>query len=257
MGTAKHGKVTQCFDGIWQFMGVSRSAHAYLVRGSRRAILIDAGLPDSADWLTACLAELGMRPQDLDLVIVTHEHIDHAGGAPRLAQHCPIAAHRLAARKLALHDEFAMMNKAFAAEFADFEIDLQLDDGCRIEAGGVSLHVLHTPGHCSGSICLLEPRRRILFSADTIMASGIVGGVLGSGNVADYIASLERLAMLRIDHLLPGHGRVSAEAAKDIDAGLQRLHGLLDDSHALFSTLRATDRGFDDVLRSLRDLNNL
>jgi hydroxyacylglutathione hydrolase len=257
MSLERRPQVVQCFEGIWQFVGVSRAAHAYLVRGTRRAILIDTGLPNSSEYLVACLAELGMKPGDLDLVVLTHEHIDHAGGAPQLSRFCPIAAHRLAARKLSLRDEFAMMNKAFTSDLGDFEIDLLLEDGCRIEAGGVTLHVLHTPGHCSGSICLLEPRRRVLFSADTIMAAGIVGGVLGSGNVADYIASLERLAILRIDHLLPGHGRLSSTAETDVAGGLKRLHGLLDDSQALFSTLRTTDRGFDDVMRSLRELNNL
>jgi glyoxylase-like metal-dependent hydrolase (beta-lactamase superfamily II) len=257
MSLERRPQAVQCFEGIWQFVGVSRAAHAYLVRGTRRAVLIDTGLPNSSEYLVACLAELGMKPGDLDLVVLTHEHIDHAGGAPQLARFCPIAAHRLAARKLSLRDEFAMMNKAFASDLGDFEIDLLLEDGCRIEAGGVTLHVLHTPGHCSGSICLLEPQRRVLFSADTIMATGIVGGVLGSGNVADYIASLERLAILRIEHLLPGHGRLSSTAESDIAGGLKRLHGLLDDSQALFSTLRTTDRGFDDVMRSLRELNNL
>ena len=50
------------------------------------------------------------------------------------------------------------------------------------------------------------------------------------------------------------HGVGSLE---DIDTGLKRLHGILDDSQALFSLLRETDRGFDDVVRSLRELNSL
>lgn len=253
-------RVQALFDGVWQIMGVARAAHAYLVRGTRRTVLVDTGLPSSFDGLCTALATLGLAPDDLDLVVLTHEHIDHAGSAPRLAQHCPVAAHRLAARKLSLQDEFTMMNRAFPGQPAlvgDFEIDLVLEDGCRIEAGGGrTLHVLHTPGHCSGSICLLDAGHRALISADTIMAGGVVGGVLGSGNVSDYIASLERLALMRIDHLLPGHGRVSHDADADIGSGLRRLHGLLDDSQALFSLLRETDRGFDDVMRSLRELNN-
>jgi glyoxylase-like metal-dependent hydrolase (beta-lactamase superfamily II) len=250
-------RVTELLDGIWQIMGVSRAAHAYLVRGTRRTVLVDTGLPASYDGLCSALATLGLAPTDLDLVVLTHEHIDHAGGAPQFARHCPVAAHRLAARKLSLHDEFTMMNKAFATGMADFEIDIVLEEGCRIDAGGGrSLHVMHTPGHCSGSICLLDAGHRALISADTIMAGGVVGGVLGSGNVSDYIASLERLALMRIDHLLPGHGRVSHEAAADIASGLQKLHGMLDDSQLLFSLLRETDRGFDDVMRSLRELNS-
>lgn len=250
-------RVVEHFPGIWQIVGAQRAAHAYLVRGSRRAVLIDCGLPNTFDHLEACLADIGLAPADLDLVMLTHEHIDHAGGALRLAAHCPVAAHRLAANKLVLHDEFTMMNRAFAAEIDAFEIDLQLDEGCRINAGGVTLHVLHTPGHCSGSVCIYEPARGILFSADTIMANGIVGGVLGSGNASDYIESLERLANLRIEWLMPGHGRVSNAPQEDIRVGIRKLRTLIDDSQVLFATLRETGRGHDEIIRSLRDLNAL
>ena len=254
---AQGGRIVERFPGIWQIVGVNRAAHAWLVLGTRRNVLIDSGLPTTFDHLCEALSDVGLSPGDLDLVVLSHEHIDHAGGAVQLARCCPIAAHRLASNKLALRDEFTLMSRAFAAQIDVFEIDIQLEDGCRIDAGGVSLHVIHTPGHCSGSVCILEPARRILFSADTIMANGMLGGVLGSGNASDYIASLEKLATLRIDYLLPGHGHISDHAAADIDAGLARLHELLDDSHALFSVLRDTAHGYDDVMRSLRDLNSL
>ena len=254
---ATHPRVVEHFPGIWQIVGTQRSAHAYLVRGSRRTVLIDSGLPHTYEYLVEALADMGLAPADLDLVLLTHEHIDHAGGAVRLADVCPIAAHRLAANKLVLLDEFTMMSRAFAQEIEAFEIDVLLDEGCRINTGGITLHVLHTPGHCSGSICVFEPARRILFSADTLMANGILGGVLGSGNASDYIESLERLANLRIDHLMPGHGRVSATPAEDIQAGIRKLRMLIDDSHALLSTMRETGSGYDDIMRSLRDLNAL
>ncbi len=250
-------RVVEHFPGIWQIVGAQRSAHSYLVRGSRRTVLIDCGLPNTFDYLAECLADVGLRPADLDLVLLTHEHIDHAGAALRLAGQCPIAAHRLAANKLVLRDEFTMMNRAFAADVEAFEIDLLLEEGCRINAGGITLHVLHTPGHCSGSVCVYEPARRILFSADTIMANGIVGGVLGSGNAADYVESLQRLANLHIDYLMPGHGRTSTNAADDLHEGMRKLRALIDDSQALFATMRETGRGHDDIMRSLRDLNAL
>lgn len=250
-------RVVEHFPGIWQIVGAQRSAHSYLVRGSRRSVLIDCGLPTTFGYLTECLAEIGLAPSDLDLVLLTHEHIDHAGAALRLADHCPVAAHRLAANKIVLRDEFTMMNRAFAADIDAFEIDVMLEEGCRINAGGVTLHVLHTPGHCSGSVCVYEPAHRILFSADTIMANGVVGGVLGSGNAADYIESLERLANLRVDCLMPGHGRISTTAGDDIQAGMRKLRALIDDSQTLFATLRETGRGHDDIMRSLRDLNAL
>ena len=250
-------RVSELFPGIFQIMSGPRAAHAYLICGSRRRVLIDTGLPASVNTLIDAMASIDVTPESLDLVVLSHEHVDHAGGAPHLARYCPVAAHRLAANKLALQDEFALMNKAFSEELEAFEIDLILNEGCRIEAGGITLEVLHTPGHCSGSICLLEPTRRILFSSDTIMANGIIGGVLGSGNASDYVASLQRLAMLRLEHVLPGHGRTSDQPDSDIDAGIGKLKRLIDESRDIFAVMRETGRGHDDIMRSLRDLNQL
>lgn len=241
--------------GIWQFVGQRRCAHAYLLRGTRRTALVDTGLPGTLDHLDACLAQAGVRRDQIDLVLLTHEHVDHSGGAAAFAGRTLVAAHPQAANKLRTADEFALMSRAFAEHAVPFEVDLMLVEGSAIDLGGIALTVLHTPGHCSGSICLYERSRRWLFSADTIMAKGILGGVLNSGNTSDYLSSLERLQHLRIDRLLPGHGHLSDDAQADIALGIARLKGLVDDSHALFSALYDTEDGFDEVMRSLRDLN--
>ena len=89
------------------------------------------------------------------------------------------------------------------------------------------------------------------------MAKGVLGGVLLSGNVSDYMSSLHKLQRLRVDVLLPGHGKLSKEPQADIEVGISRLRGMLEDSHALFTAMRGTDLGFDDISRSLRDLNTL
>lgn len=245
----------QITEGIYQLVGVQRAAHCYLVRGSRRTALIDTGLPATVGHLQESLATLGLGVADIDLVVLTHEHIDHSGGAEFFARHCLIAAHPQAANKLHLADEFALMSRAFSEHARPVEIDLLIDEGSSLDLGGIALHVIHTPGHCSGSICLYEPSRRMLFSADTIMARGVVGGVLHSGNTSDYVTSLERLQHRRIDWLLPGHGRISNDCANDLALGIARLKGLIDDSHTLFTALHGTEDGFRDVMQSLRDLN--
>jgi len=250
-------KIREIAHGIYQFMGLRRAAHTYLVKGQRRIALIDSGLPTTVDYLCACLKALGLAPEDIDLVLLTHEHIDHAGGAPFFAKHALVAAHPHAANKLLLGDEFSLMSKAFQEKVSQFQPDILLAEGMRFELGGIQLEVIGTPGHCSGSVCFYEPRLKHLFSGDTIMANGIVGGVLASGNVSDYITSLHKLQRLNIQSLLPGHGRTSDTATSDLEQGLVRLHGLLEDSHVLFTALRETEKGFDDVMRSLRDLNTL
>ena len=257
MNNAETARVHELGPGVWQFVGARRSAHSYLFKGRRRIALVDSGLPTTTGYLEACLATLGLAPRDLDWLVLTHEHIDHAGGAAFFARQCLVAAHAQAANKLALADDFSLMTKAFAEASRPFQADLCCAEGTAIELGGLTLEVLHTPGHCSGSVCLYVPQQRLLVAGDTIMAQGVVGGVLMSGNTSDYISSLERLQRLRIDALLPGHGRVSHDAQADLEAGLARLRAMLEDSHTLFAALRETDQGFDELMRSLRDLNQL
>lgn len=247
--------IAEIFPGIYLIYGQNRSAHAYLIKGVHRNVLIDSCLPDGVDAVVSALAEAGLTPDDIDLVLLTHEHIDHAGGVPYFGKKSMVAAHRLAANKLALQDEFVLMNKAFGSESDAFHIDLFLSENTIINLGNYELHVVHTPGHCSGAVCFYEPTHRLLFSGDVVMANGIVGGVLQSGNISDYIHSMHRLATLRVEHLFPGHGKISAQAERDIQAGIERLETLLQESKLLFKVVSDSQHGFDHIMRSLRDLN--
>jgi glyoxylase-like metal-dependent hydrolase (beta-lactamase superfamily II) len=247
--------IAEIYPNIYQIYGRNKSAHAYLIKGLYKNVLIDSCLPDSIDYLTACLAEVGLQLTDIDLVVLTHEHIDHAGGAPFIGKHAMVAAHRMAANKLTLRDEFVLMNKAFDSLAGDIHIDLFLSEDTVISLGNYELHAIHTPGHCSGAVCFYDPNHRILFSGDVVMANGIVGGVLQSGNISDYIQSLKRLSTLKIEHLYPGHGRISSDADADILKGIDRLETLMDESKVLFHVVQNSQHGFDHILRSLRDLN--
>lgn len=225
------------------------------MRGRCSNVLIDSGLPTDWDTLKLGLGELGLAPDDINLVLLTHEHIDHAGGATMFPRHTMIGAHRLAATKLALKDEFALMNQVFELAVDDVHIDLLVGEGTEFDLGDFHLQVLHTPGHCSGALCFVETRNKLLISGDTVMANGVIGGVLGSGNVSDYLASVKRLANLRIDKILPGHGRISTDSERDIDKAIGRLDCLLSESKTLFDAVRHSQHSFDQITRSLRNLN--
>jgi glyoxylase-like metal-dependent hydrolase (beta-lactamase superfamily II) len=255
MSTRERAKAREVVPNVYQLMLGGRSAHSYLLKGRRSNVLIDSGLPSHWDEQVSALAGLGLKPSDINLVLLTHEHIDHAGGASLFPPGTLIGAHRLAASKLAVKDEFALMNQAFALDLDDFYIDLLLAEGTEVDLGDFHLRVIHTPGHCSGAVCFLETAHGLLFSGDTVMANGVIGGVLGSGNISDYLDSVRQLSTLRVEKILPGHGRVSTDSASDIKRAIERLDLLLEESKILFDAVRHSQDSFDQIVRSLRNLN--
>jgi glyoxylase-like metal-dependent hydrolase (beta-lactamase superfamily II) len=82
------------------------------------------------------------------------------------------------------------------------------------------LKILHTPGHTSGSICIYEPRQKVLISGDTVFAKGTISNISSSGSYGEYINSLARLNTMKIDLLLPGHGMISNNVEYDIQKAI-------------------------------------
>ncbi len=173
-------------------------------------------------------------------MILTHEHVDHIGAGYFFTDTALIAAHRFTANKLKVHDDFVIMGKYHDPHARPFRADLHLDQGMVIDLGNYELHVLHTPGHTSGCICLYEPTCRFAFTGDTVLAGGTLSGISGSGNISDYLMSLGQLHRLRIDELYPGHGKASKSASEDIEKALTEARRLLDDSRLFFEALDTT-----------------
>lgn len=90
-----------------------------------------------------------------------------------------------------------------------------------LDLGDWFLKVLHTPGHTSGSLCIYEPRRKILISGDTVFARGTISDISSSGSYGEYINSLARLNTMKIDLLLPGHGTISEDVEEDIEKAIE------------------------------------
>jgi glyoxylase-like metal-dependent hydrolase (beta-lactamase superfamily II) len=162
-----------------------------------------------------------------------------------------LAAHRLAANKIQLQDEFVMMNKYFDLPARRFHADIWLEDGTIIDLGRYRLQVLHTPGHCSGCICLYEPRHKFLFTGDTVLAGGVLSDVCPSGSVSDYLNSIQKLSCLKVRGFYPGHGKISKSPTKDLQKALRDAQRLLEDSKALFEVLD-TRAIFERLFRAAR-----
>jgi hydroxyacylglutathione hydrolase len=246
----------QAAEDVYQIRFKNRAANAYLVRGARRTIMIDVGLSTNYPHLLACLNHVGVTPDKIDMVVLSHEHLDHIGAAYHFHGRTYIAAHRLAANKIMLRDDFSMLRKMFAEPNVPINIDIWLEEGNLIDLGNFRLNVMHTPGHTSACITLFEPDKGLLFASDTLMPGGVMGGVFGSGSIADYIQSLERLKGLNSKILLSGHGRLSDTPQDDVRIAIQRSHALLEDTAQLFDALDAR-ANFDPIMQSVRDLNKL
>jgi glyoxylase-like metal-dependent hydrolase (beta-lactamase superfamily II) len=195
------------------------AAHVYVLLGERPA-LVDAGMPESGPAVRDGLRALGVSPDEVGLVLLTHEHADHAGGAAAFPD-ALLAAHPLAAAKLR-HGDGRATNV-----HAPREPELELYDRSLVHAGGLALRVLHTPGHTSGSICLYEDTRGLLFTGDTAFARGTLTGLFASGSRGDHVASLQRILSLPVRLLLPGHGHVSEDPRGDLTLALEAAHDTL------------------------------
>ncbi len=248
-------KIKELRPGIFQLIGRMPDCHSYVIKGSDKNVMIDTGLPYAEEAIIKALNELGLSVDDIDLVILTHEHIDHIGCAPIFFDTAMIATHRLAAMKIQLQDEFAMMNQLFGLSSAGFRVDICLEGGSVILMGNYNLTVVHTPGHSSGSICLYEPDQRLIFTGDTVLTEGNIGGVFGSGSISDYIESVKRLSMLRVDDYYPGHGPASKNPPKEFQAAIERSCAILEDSKALFGVVRGKSR-FDHIREYMKHLND-
>ncbi len=192
------------------------SCSSYLVTTEDRSVLIDPGIIDHVDILLKDIREIGVEPEDIDMVINTHEHVDHIGANKYFQKHSLIAADRFAATKIISADDEVLKCRALGHDVRGYKVNLWLMNINAITVGDWFLKVLHTPGHTSGSICIFEPYKRILFSGDTVFTKGTISDISTSGSYGEYINSLARLNTMKINMILPGHGKISENAETDI-----------------------------------------
>jgi len=211
----------------------SLAPNVYLVVDGGQGALIDAGYADEVS-LQARLEYLrGIPELQLEYIVLTHHHIDHASGARRLreATGARICLHPRAERTLREWKESAPQDlppagsleervRAWRQEAAQATADRLVEDGDTIAVGGVTIEVVHTPGHTLGSICLYLREERALFTGDTVLGLGTVAiAPPPHGDMGLYIQSLERLKGYDAALLLPGHG----PPVQDVGRKLQEL----------------------------------
>ena len=181
--------------------------NGYVVRRDESAVdclIIDAGL-DAGD-LIRFLQQHELHPV---AVVLTHGHADHIVGLAALRQSFPEVTtyiHTLDADMLADPEAnlSAFAGMAFTAEPAD----ALLEEGDTVEQAGITLKVLHTPGHTPGGICLYAPSENTIFVGDTLFADSVGRTDFPGGDMEQLIGSIRSklLTLPEATAVYPGHG---------------------------------------------------
>lgn len=171
-------------DGLWVIdTGFHRPRYdaAYLLVEGGRGAFIDTGTNFAVPRLLAALSFVGLSPTDVDWVIPTHVHLDHAGGAGLLMQALPRArmwVHPQGARHmidptalglsaLAIYGPEEMARSYGRLQGVDADRLLRSADGETIELQGRPLRCLHTPGHARHHHCVFDEVTAGWFTGDT------------------------------------------------------------------------------------------
>lgn len=149
----------------------------YLVKLNNKNILIDTGSKWNHDELIEDLKKLNLAPENIDILILTHNHFDHVGNIELFTKA------KIYASKLEFPDDGVIsIDKLKIPEFK----------------------IIKTPGHSKGSFCILYDD--VLFSGDTIFHNGGIGRMdLEGGSEEDMRKSLEILRNIKYKILCPGH----------------------------------------------------
>jgi endoribonuclease LACTB2 len=163
--------------------------------GARDVLLVEPATPyadEQRAWLewARALPSTGRRPV---AILLTHHHVDHVSGADVLSRELslPTWAH------------------ADTASRVEVRVDRLLDEGDAIDLAAPvpsRWRVLHTPGHAPGHVCLHDEDEGTLVVGDMVASVGTILIAPGDGDMAVYLAQLERLASLRARLALPAHG---------------------------------------------------
>jgi glyoxylase-like metal-dependent hydrolase (beta-lactamase superfamily II) len=238
--------------------------NAYLIEDSPLT-LVDSG-PNSAkalDELEQALAAHGHAIEDIELLVISHQHMDHFGLASILARRSGAEVAALDAlapflagygRQTDLDDGFAerlmlrhgippeivtalrAVSSGFRAWGSAVEVTRPLAEDSELKLRDRTLRVLHRPGHSPSDTVFLDESRRILLAADHLIAhissNPLLARPLDAGDdyagprpraLLTYMASLEKTRAMELSLVLPGHGQPISDHVSLIDERL-RMH---------------------------------
>lgn len=175
--TAYEGGVVAVDSGFHR----EQMAACYLLEGEGAVAIIETGTNDSVPLLMKALEQRGWSAEDVSHVIVTHVHLDHAGGAGAMMAACPNATFVVHPRGARHMIDPSRLEASVRQVYGDATFDRdygtllpipesrvrEMDDGATLEVGGRPLSFMDTPGHARHHFCIWDEATRGWFTGDT------------------------------------------------------------------------------------------
>lgn len=181
-----------------------------LVGENDQAVLVDA--PPDPDRIGAHLADHRLAVIG---ILLTHGHVDHTGGAGKLAAQTGAVTYVHPDDDFLTLHPIEQLNALFGTvPPGSYEVPERLErleDGQTLDMAGLTLQVRHTPGHTPGHCCFYSEEQGVLFSGDQLFAGSIGRTDLPGGSFEQLMASMRDRVMTLDDEVdvLPGHGPVT------------------------------------------------
>jgi len=247
-------------------LGRPGSVAAYVLKGSKTA-LVDCGYATSANTVLEGLLELGVPPSEVDYVIPTHVHLDHAGSAGEIIKQMPRAKLIAQERGVPHLVDPARLIQSATSVFGEEAIDAfgrpvgidreritGVGEELHLDLGGLSITAIHTPGHAPHQISLFVEEEKTLVAADAV---GIIYPFLPivvpttpppSLNPSELGRSTERLAQFDARTLLAPHFGVRSDVVHVLEATKEKTNEWV----ARVRAMKASGSTLDDVAFALK-----